>query len=206
VIESPTGGFSLESTVMSDVTRILGKIESGDPVAADELLPLVYEELRKLAAAKMAQEKPDQTLQATALVHEAYIRLVDQDMIQRWDSRGHFFAAAAEAMRRILVEHARRRRRVKHGGELKRADLCHDVAAIESPTDDILALDEALTKLEAEFPVKAGLVKLRFFAGMSTPEAARALGISLATAERYWTYSRCWLHAELTGGEKSETG
>jgi RNA polymerase sigma factor (TIGR02999 family) len=189
---------------MTDVTRILSQIESGDPAASEQLLPLVYDELRKLAAAKMAQEKPGQTLQATALVHEAYIRLVDGGLPQAWDSRGHFFAAAAEAMRRILVELARRRRRVKHGGEQKRADLDVDFAGTESPTEDILALNEALEKLEVESPAKAGLVKLRFFAGMSTPEAARALGISLATAERYWTYARCWLHAELTGIEKSE--
>ncbi len=189
---------------MSEVTRILARIEQGDPAAAEQLLPLVYAELRKLAAARLSQEKPGQTLQATALVHEAYIRLVDVENGQQWDSRGHFFAAAAEAMRRIIVELARRRRRRKHGGDLKRARFELDVAATESPTGDILDLNEALEKLEAESPAKAELVKLRFFAGMSTPEAARALGISLATAERYWTYARCWLHAELTGKKTSE--
>lgn len=189
---------------MTDVTRILSQIESGDPAASEQLLPLVYDELRKLAAAKLAQEKPGQTLQATALVHDAYVRLVDVNETQHWDSRGHFFAAAAEAMRRILVERARHRRRAKHGGKLKRVELAGDVVATLSPTDDILALDEALTKLEAESRVKAELVKLRFFAGMSTPEAARCLGVSLATAERYWTYARCWLHAELTGGKATD--
>jgi RNA polymerase sigma factor (TIGR02999 family) len=189
---------------MSDVTRILSQINDGDPSAAEQLLPLVYEELRRLAAAKMAQERPGQTLQATALVHEAYIRLVDMEAAQHWDSRGHFFAAAAEAMRRILVERARRRRRTKHGGALKRASLDLELVGDASPTEDILALDEALTRLEAESPAKATLVKLRFFAGMTIPEAAKALGISLATAERYWTYARCWLHAELAGSKERE--
>ncbi len=189
---------------MSDVTRILSQINDGDPSAAEQLLPLVYEELRKLAAAKMAQEKPDQTLQATALVHEAYVRLVDVDKAQHWDSRGHFFAAAAEAMRRILVERARRRRRMRHGGAFKRLGLDVNAITANSPTDDILAVHEALTRFESESPMKANIVKLRFFAGMSTSEAANALGISLATAERYWTYARCWLHAELAQAEERE--
>jgi RNA polymerase sigma factor (TIGR02999 family) len=186
------------------VTRILSAAHHGDPTAARELLPLVYGELRKLAAQRLAPEKPGQTLQATALVHEAFLRLVGgdgQDQRQRgWDGRGHFFAAAAEAMRRILIDQARRKRRPKHGGDLGRVDL--DSAAVVAPAvpaDDLLALDEALTKFAAEEPVKAELVKLRFFAGLTIPEAACALGISEATAERYWTYARVWLYSEIEG-------
>lgn len=182
---------------MSQVTRILSQVESGDTEAARQLLPLVYEELRKLAAAKLAQERPGQTLQATALVHEAYLRLVDQDVPQQWNSRVHFFAAAAEAMRRILVESARRKRTLKRGGGEQRGDLqLADTLVIDEPVD-LVALDEALTKLAEQQPLKAELVKLRFFAGLTMLEAADALGISLATAERHWTFARTWLLAEL---------
>ena len=182
---------------MSEVTRILSAIEHGDPHAAEQLLPLVYEELRKLAAQKLAQERPGQTLQATALVHDAYLRLVEVNEVQHWDSRGHFFAAAAEAMRRILIDNARRKRRPKHGGERRRVDLDAAASVAEAPADDLLALDEALTKLAAEEPIKAKLVKLRLFAGLSVPEAAQVLGLATRTAERYWTYARVWLYAEL---------
>ena len=182
---------------MSEVTRILSAIEHGDPHAAEQLLPLVYEELRKLAAQKLAQERPGQTLQATALVHDAYLRLVEVNEVQHWDSRGHFFAAAAEAMRRILIDNARRKRRPKHGGDRRRVDLDAAASVAEAPTDDLLALDEALTKLAAEEPIKAKLVTLRLFAGLSVPEAAKVLGLATRTAERYWTYARVWLYAEL---------
>jgi RNA polymerase sigma factor (TIGR02999 family) len=182
---------------MSDeVTRILSAIEQGDPAAAGQLLPLVYDELRKLAAQKLAQEKPGQTLQATALVHEAYLRLVDVEQGQQWNSRGHFFAAAAEAMRRILVESARRRRRVKHGGGRQRIDLEEALSVAEAGTD-LLALDDALNRLAAQEPVKAELVKLRYFAGLSLEETAACLSISKATAKRYWTVARAWLYAAL---------
>jgi RNA polymerase sigma factor (TIGR02999 family) len=185
---------------MSEVTRILSGIEEGDLQAAEQLLPLVYQELRKFAAQKLAREKPGQTLQATALVHEAYLRLVDKP--QDWNSRGHFFAAAAEAMRRILVERARYRQRLRHGGGRKRIDL-DEACALASPlSKDLLALDEVLARLAARDPLKAELVKLRFFAGLTMAEAAQALSISLATAERYWTFARTWLYAELTEGEK----
>jgi RNA polymerase sigma factor (TIGR02999 family) len=183
---------------MSDVTQILQAIQQGDPHAADQLLPLVYDELRKLAAQKLAQEKPGQTLEATALVHEAYLRLVDVEKAQHWNSRGHFFAAAAEAMRRILVEQARRKQCVRHGGGRVRIELEETCSIVQPPSDDLLALDEALGRLAARDPVRAELVKLRFFAGLTMPEAAEALGISLATAERYWTFTRTWLYAELT--------
>ena len=183
---------------MNEVTRILSGIEAGDPQAAEQLLPLVYDELRKLAAQKLANEKPGQTLEATALVHEAYLRLVDTDKAQQWNSRGHFFAAAAEAMRRVLVENARRKQRVKHGGGRQRLDLDEACPVVQPPSDDVLALDEALTRLAACDPVRAELVKLRFFAGLTMPEAAQALGLSLATAERHWTFVRTWLYAELT--------
>jgi RNA polymerase sigma factor (TIGR02999 family) len=182
---------------MSDVTRILSAIEQGDPSAAEQLLPLVYGELRKLAAQKMAHEKPGQTLQATALVHEAYLRLVDGEKAQRWDSRAHFFAAAAEAMRRILVDRARRKRRPKHGGGLQRVDLDASCAVEAAPSDRLLALDEALAKLASEDEQKAELVKLRYFAGLSLPETAAALGISRATAVRNWTYAKTWLYCEM---------
>jgi RNA polymerase sigma factor (TIGR02999 family) len=184
---------------MSDVTQILGQIESGDGQAAEKLLPLVYDELRKLAAAKMAQENPGQTLQATALVHEAYIRLVDVEKAQQWNSRGHFFQAAAEAMRRILVENARRKTRKRHGGEHHRVELDHVDLACEMPSEDILALDEALAKLASTDPVTAKLVHLRFFAGLGNEDAARMLELSVPTASRYWRYARAWLHAAVSG-------
>lgn len=184
---------------MSELTRILAAVEHGDPHAAGQLLPLVYDELRKLAAEKMAQEKPGQTLEATALVHEAYLRLVDTEKVQHWESRRHFFAAAAEAMRRILIDTARRKRTEKHGGQWQRINLDDVDASAGSGTIDLLALDEALTKLAAEDPVKAQLVTLRYFAGMSVQEAADALGISRATADRYWSYARTWLYCELGG-------
>jgi RNA polymerase sigma factor (TIGR02999 family) len=182
---------------MNDVTRILSAIEHGDHRASEELLPLVYRELRRLATQRLAREKPGQTLQATALVHEAYLRLVGGEEAQRWDNRGHFLAAAAEAMRRILVENARRKRAEKHGGRYERQDLdAIDIAAL-APSEDLLALDEALTKLEAEEPVKAQLVKLRYFAGLSEEDAASVLGISRATVQRHWRYTKAWLHSEL---------
>jgi RNA polymerase sigma factor (TIGR02999 family) len=187
---------------MSEVTRILDQIQQGDPHASDQLLPLVYEELRKLAAAKLAQESPGHTLQPTALVHEAYLRLVDGNGAQGWDSRGHFFAAAAEAMRRILVESARRKKAVKHGGGKQRVPLEEFHRVTESP-DDLLDLDGALTRFAAEEPDKARLVQLRFFAGLSIPDAAATLGISQATAERWWTFARAWLFSELVAGEKN---
>ena len=191
---------------MNDVTRILAAIQHGERRASEELLPLVYNELRKLAAQRLAQEKSGQTLQATALVHEAYLRLVDVDQPQDWQGRSHFFAAAAEAMRRILIDNARRKRRPKHGGDCTRVDLDKAVAVVEAPGDDLLALDEALTKLAAQEPVKAELVKLRFFAGMTIPEAAAVLGISEATAERYWTYARVWLYCEIDGQPRGPIG
>ncbi|MGD9632303.1 MAG: ECF-type sigma factor [Pirellulales bacterium] len=185
---------------MANVTKIFRQIDQGDPDAAEGLLPLVYDELRQLAMTKLAKERPGQTLQATALVHEAYLRLIGpaDDQAQRWDSRGHFFAAAAEAMRRILVEHARRKKRLKHGGERQRVELDSACAVSAEPSVDLLALDEGLNKLAAIQPIKAELVKLRYFAGLTMPEAAAALGISLATAERYWAFARTWLLAEMS--------
>ena len=182
---------------MSGVTLILAQIESGDPSAADQLLPLVYSELRKLAAVKLAQEKPGQTLQATALVHDAFIRLVDVEKAQHWDSRGHFFAAAAEAMRRILLNRARDRKRLKRGGDGRRIDLDQIEVALDTPDDDLLALDEAMEALAVEDPACAELVKLRFFAGLSLREAAHYLEISPRTADRDWAYARAWLSARL---------
>jgi len=184
------------------MTRLLAAIEQGDLHAAEQLLPLVYAELRKLAAQKLAREKPGHTLQATALVHEAYLRLVDSDTIQRWDTRGHFFAAAAEAMRRILVEHARRKKRLRHGGGGRRLDLEAIDLVGATPCDDLLALDEALEQLAHKDPVAAQLVKLRYFAGLSLQEAARAVGIPLRTAERNWTYARAWLHRATSRGDE----
>jgi RNA polymerase sigma factor (TIGR02999 family) len=183
---------------MPDLTRILNAIEQGDSHAADQLLPLVYEELRWLAARKLTQEAPGQTLQATALVHEAYLRLVDVEKAQRWQSRGHFFAAAAEAMRRILVEQARRRGRVRHGGGLRRLDLLDAELAV-SPSDDdqILLLDEALTRLAAVRPQAAELVKLRFFSGLSAEEAAPMVDLSPRTARRLWAFARAWLRRDM---------
>ena len=187
---------------MSDVIRILSQIESGDPAAAEQLLPLVYDELRKLAAVRLAQEKPGQTLQATALVHDAYIRLVDGDKAQHWDSRGHFFAAAAEAMRRILVDRARRHRSAKRGGDRGREAL--DEAALVAPDtpDDVLALDEALSHFEAVDPRAAELVKLRYFAGLTIPEAAQSLGVAPRTADDIWAYARAWLVRALRTDSK----
>src|SRR5437016_1141505 len=182
---------------MSDVTRILSAIEQGNPHAAEQLLPLVYDELRKLAAAKLAQEKPGQTLQATALVHEAYLRLVDADQAPHWNGRGHFFAAAAEAMRRILVDNARRKQADKHGGDRLRVDLPEDLAA-EARSNDLVALDEALSRLERHDPDAARLVKLRYFAGLSHQDAAAALGISRGAADRLWVLGRAWLFRQLS--------
>ncbi len=182
---------------MTDVTQILSQIEHGNPSAAEQLLPLVYEELRKLAAQRLRQEKPGQTLQATALVHEAYVRLVDAEHQQRWDSRGHFFSAAAEAMRRILVENARRKRGLKRGGNLARQDLHEaDIVAPEI-SDDLLALDEALNRLAETDETSVELVKLRYFSGLTVPQAAEVLGVSTRTAERLWTYARSWLFREI---------
>jgi RNA polymerase sigma factor (TIGR02999 family) len=190
---------------MSEVTRILSAIEQGDPHAASQLLPLVYDELRKLAAQKLAHETPGQTLQPTALVHEAYLRLVasppgEQREEPPWDSRGHFFAAAAEAMRRILVESARRKKRVKHGGEFQRVDLDDRDVPVQPPPDEILALDEALVRLAGEDPEAAKVVQLHFFAGLSIEQAAEALGTSRATAYRHWNFARAWLRCAI-GGE-----
>jgi RNA polymerase sigma factor (TIGR02999 family) len=191
---------------MTGVTQILASIERGDARAAEELLPLVYEELRKLAAARMAAEAPDHTLQATALVHEAYVRLVEGDAALQWNSRGHFFAAAAEAMRRILVENARRKRSRKHGGELQREDFDLDRLVAPELSEDLLALDDALNRLAEQDPVKAELVKLRHFGGLTVEQAAEALGISPTTANRYWAFARAWLHREITGGESAPAG
>jgi RNA polymerase sigma factor (TIGR02999 family) len=187
--------------LMSEVTRLLTAIEHGDSQATAELLPLVYDELRRLARSHMANERPEHTLQATALVHEAYLRLIGDDGA-RWNSRGHFFAAAAEAMRRILVETARRKASLKHGGQRRRIDLDSSCAVSEPLSLDLLALDEALSKLEANEPAKAAVVKLRFFAGLTMLEAADSLGISLATAERHWVFARSWLYAELADSSR----
>jgi RNA polymerase sigma factor (TIGR02999 family) len=187
---------------MTNVTQILSAIEQGDPRAADQLLPLVYDELRKLAAQRLAQEKPGQTLQATALVHDAYLRLVASGdasarRVPSWNSRGHFFAAAAEAMRRILIEQARRKGRQKRGGDGQRLDLEALQLTVAEPSDDLLALDEALTKLAESHPAQAQLVKLRFFTGLTIEEAAEALGIGTSTADRYWTFARAWLYRAI---------
>jgi RNA polymerase sigma factor (TIGR02999 family) len=182
---------------MSDITRILSQIEQGDPRAAEQLLPLVYQQLRRLAAAKLAHEKPGQTLQATALVHEAYLRLVDVEKAQQWDSRRHFFSAAAESMQRILIENARRKKRLKRGGALERAEL-RDVPEIEhAPLDELIDLGQALAKLASENPQKAEVVKLRFFAGLSLDEISQLLGISVPTVKRHWRFCRAWLHKEM---------
>ena len=191
---------------MNDMTRILSEVEQGDPQAAELLLPLVYEELRRLAAAKLAQEKPGQTLEATALVHEAYLRLIgsqpEAQAREHWNSRGHFFAAAAEAMRRILVEQARHKQRHKHGGGRGRVDLDADQLAYCSTDEELLAIHDALDRLAAEDPQSAELVKLRYFAGLTADQAAQVLGISPTTAERYWSYARAWLHREITRGDE----
>jgi RNA polymerase sigma factor (TIGR02999 family) len=183
---------------MSDVTRILSQIEQGDPQAAEKLLPLVYDELRKLAAAKLAQEQPGQTLQATALVHEAYLRLLGRDHSQQWNSRGHFFGAAAEAMRRILVESARRKLQARRGGDQQRVPLEDIELAAPVAADDLLALDEALVHLESIDPALAMLVKLRYYAGLTMPQVAEVLGMPLRSAERNWVYARTLLHRELS--------
>ena len=183
---------------MADVTQILQDIEQGDPHAAEQLLPLVYDELRKLAAQRLANEKPAQTLQATALVHEAYLRLVGD---QKFDNSGHFFAAAAEAMRRIVVENARRKKRAKHGAGRERIEIELVDLPTRMPPEDLLALDEALGRLEQFDPVKARLITLRYFSGMTIEQAAAALNISRVTAHRYWTFARAWLHREMTGGK-----
>jgi RNA polymerase sigma factor (TIGR02999 family) len=191
---------------MSDVTRILSQIEQGDPAAAEQLLPLVYDELRKLAAIKLAQENPGQTLQATALVHEVYVRLVDGQQEQNWNSCGHFFGAAAEAMRRTLVEIARRKSADKHGGDRERVEIVQDeIAGSDCPTDDWLLLDDALSCLERDDPAAAQLAKLRLFAGLSIEKAGEAMGLSRATAFRHWTYARAWLQARLRDFDRSWT-
>lgn len=188
---------------MSDVTQILCRIENGDSEAADQLLPLVYAELRKLAVLRMAQEKPGQTIQATALVHEAYLRLVVREDAQRWDSRGHFFAAAAEAMRRILVENARRKGRAKRGGDRVREEL-RDVPVVASEIhEDVIALDVALDRLKAENPQAVELVHLRYFVGVSIPDAANMLGIAPRTADRLWAFARAWLHREIADQDET---
>ncbi len=191
--------FSLPRA-MSQLSKILSAIDEGQPRAAESLLPIVYEELRKLASARLSKEAPGQSLQATALVHEAFVRLVDGDETQKFDSKGHFFAAAAEAMRRILVDRARRKGRPKHGGDRSRLDLEEGALPMESESSLVLAIHEALESFEKVDPQKANLVKLRYFAGMTLVEAAQAMNISRATAARYWTFSKAWLAAEL--GEK----
>ena len=189
---------------MSEVTHILSAIEQGDPHAAEQLLPLVYEELRKLAAQRLAREAPGQTLQATALVHEAYLRLVDVEPAPHWSCRGHFFAAAAEAMRRILIDNARRKGAVRHGGGLQRHELLEAELAIDSVGDDLFAVDEALSRLAAREPEIARLVELRFFAGLTLEEAARCLRLSARTAYRHWTYARAWLRRELDRADDAQ--
>jgi RNA polymerase sigma factor (TIGR02999 family) len=196
-------GSSPAGVSMSEVTRILSAIDQGDSNAAEQLLPLVYDELRKLAAERIAQEKPGQTLQATALVHEAYLRLVDTEKSQHWNSRGHFFGAAAEAMRRILIGNARRKQALKRGGQAQRVDL-DAIELAECPDDEkLLAMDDALVRLAANDPVKAELVKLRYFAGLTIKDTAAILGISTATADRYWTYARAWLQNEIAAATES---
>jgi RNA polymerase sigma factor (TIGR02999 family) len=184
---------------LNEVTRVLSAIEEGDAHAADKLLPLVYDELRKLAAQRLAQEKPGQTLQATALVHEAYLRLVDVNQAREWHGRGHFFAAAAEAMRRILVDNARRKSRAKRGGNLERVDFsAANLVSIAAP-DELLLIDEAIAKLEREDACAAHLVRLRYFAGLGIEEAAEMSGVSRSSAYEHWSYARAWLHCELYG-------
>jgi RNA polymerase sigma factor (TIGR02999 family) len=190
---------------MSDVTRLLSAISKGDPHAAADLLPLVYDELRRLASQWLAQEAPGQTLQPTALVHEAFVRLTGTSGPETgWDSRRHFFAACAEAMRRLLVENARRKKRLKRGGDRRRVSLEAAESLVQTPSEDLLAVDEALTRLTAHDPIKAEVVKLRFFAGLTMAEVAQSLDLSLATVERYWTYARTWLYAELTDADEDQ--
>jgi RNA polymerase sigma factor (TIGR02999 family) len=190
---------------MSEVTRILSDIEQGDSAAAEQLLPLVYDELRKLAATKLAQEKPGQTLQATALVHEAYVRLVDVERVQEWNSRGHFFAAAAEAMRRILIERARRKASLRGGGQRQRVEMSNIEPAVAGPELDLIALDAALEQLETCDARAATLVKLRFFAGLTMPQSADALGVSLATAENDWAYAKTWLRLQMSDSDRTSS-
>lgn len=189
---------------MNEVTRILSDLARGDAHAAGQLLPLVYEELRKLAAVRMSEEAPGNTLNATALVHEAYLRLVGPADAAPWDNRGHFFAAAAEAMRRILVEAARRKKREKHGGDRRREELHPDLVAAPEPDEELLALDAALAKLAQHDPLKARLVELRYFAGLTGDQAAEILGISASTADRHWTFARAWLRREVRAGNALE--
>jgi RNA polymerase sigma factor (TIGR02999 family) len=184
---------------MSDVTQILSAMSAGESQAAEALLEAVYDELRRLAARRLARESPGQTLEPTALVHEAYVRLVGS--AERWENRGHFFAAAAEAMRRILIDRARAKKRLKRGGRAKRVDLKQVDLAYEMPADELIALDEALQRLQADDPTKAELVKLRFFAGLTVEQAAESLGISRATADRHWRFARAWLYHEITRGD-----
>jgi RNA polymerase sigma factor (TIGR02999 family) len=198
----PTRRCIRSGAPVSDITQILSAIERGEPHAADQLFPLVYEELRRVAAQKLAQEKPGQTLQATALVHEAYVRLVSADGPAQWQSRGHVIAAAAEAMRRILVERARQKKRVKHGGGIERVEIDlaeHAMKQANVSVDELLALEDALAKLHAHDPVKARLNTMRYFGGMTIEQAAEVLGIARVTAHRYWTYARAWLHQQITG-------
>jgi RNA polymerase sigma factor (TIGR02999 family) len=201
VTDEQGGDRSLAATA----TRLLNEVGAGDPEAAAALLPLVYGQLRALAGRKMRHERPDQTLQATALVHEAYLRLIDAAKVQRWDGRWHFFAAAAEAMRRILVENARRRQRHKRGGDRRRVDLDRVELAVDGTPDRLLALDEALTNLAEKHPEKAQLVKLRYFGGLTNEEAAQAIGVSTSTADRHWAFARAWLYrqmaADVSAGE-----
>ena len=191
---------------MSDVTRILSQIASGDSSAAKQLLPLIYDELRKLAGQRIGQEHPGQTLQATALVHEAYLRLVDVDQAQHFDSRGHFFAAAAEAMRRILVENARCKKRLKRGGALQQVELADVPIAAPEIREDLIALDEALDRLKAIDAEAVQLVHLRYFVGLSIPDAAQLMGIAPRTADRIWAFARAWLHQEIAGAEGDPSG
>ncbi len=184
---------------MSDLTRILAAIEQGDPLASEKLLPLVYDELRKLAASKLAQEKPGQTLQATALVHEAYLRLVGSNTVPTWDNRIHFFAAAAEAMRRILIDHARRKATEKHGGNHQRVDLAKVDAVTLAPPDEFLLIDDTITKLAQEDPRAAQLIRYRYYAGLSVEDAAEMSGLSRSSAYEHWQYAKAWLHHELYG-------
>jgi RNA polymerase sigma factor (TIGR02999 family) len=190
---------------MENVTRILQEIEQGDPVAAEKLLPLIYDELRRLAAQRMRHEQPGQTLEATALVHDAYLRLVDVEQAQHWNSRGHFFAAAAEAMRRLLVERARRKKRIRHGGERQRVDLDTQLCMPAVGDDRLLEINDAMVRLAGEEPEAANVVKLRYFAGLTIKEAAAAMGISVRTANRHWTYARAWLYQQLEGYDEKRT-
>lgn len=197
----PKTRTSTLDVVMNDVTKILGRIDEGDPTAADQLLPLVYNELRKLAAAKLSHERPGQTLQATALVHEAYLRLIGGDEANPWSGSRHFFAAAAEAMRRILIEQARRKNRLKRGGDRQRVPMSDLQVAAGQTDEDLLALDEALDRFAADHPEKAELVKLRYFAGFTIKQAAEVLEVSTTTADKWWAYARSWLRVELNSEE-----